>query len=288
MQCSPYLRLVHDYTPTSCGQLTRGRYQNDHALHYFKAGHGRYHCAEGDFDIRPGLLALHRPGAAWSFQMAADSALHMYNIIFDVIERADSYHPFPYPPQFPRPHLESFEALDNGGERLPEVQLLLAPSEYENLFSELHALLHQETVQATLRRKALFLEILALVYRNAAEQRGDAAMTHARLVAEAVALLRDQVVTASPITLREIAGRLAVSRALFCRIFQQRMGVPPMKYLMGLKIERAQVELILHLRSIKETAELLGFSSVHHFTRVFHQYTGDPPGQFLRRYAARP
>ena len=85
-------------------------------------------------------------------------------------------------------------------------------------------------------------------------------------------------------------GRLArvsgVSEAHFARSFNQAFGVPPHRYLLTRRIERATALLRDTHRSITEIAFETGWRSLGTFGRTFRDITGQNPGAVRARAKA--
>lgn len=62
--------------------------------------------------------------------------------------------------------------------------------------------------------------------------------------------------------------------------FTREVGISPMGYLLHCRITRAQQLIGRSDYELKQIAELVGFKTVHHFTRVFGRIVGVPPGEF--------
>lgn len=65
----------------------------------------------------------------------------------------------------------------------------------------------------------------------------------------------------------------------FCRAFCARTGLPPHRYLLEERVRRAEGMLALPRSDIDLIAEVLGFDSRSHFTRVFTRLRGRSPRQ---------
>lgn len=82
-------------------------------------------------------------------------------------------------------------------------------------------------------------------------------------------------------------GRLAqvsgVSEAHFARSFKQAFGIPPHRYLLSRRIERAMTLLRETDRSITDIAFDTGWASLGSFGRTFRDITGDSPGAIRTR-----
>lgn len=81
----------------------------------------------------------------------------------------------------------------------------------------------------------------------------------------------------------EISAAVGVGAAALRRMFAAAYGMPPVRYLLFLRLERAK-ELILYSDcSLTEVAQTCGFCSLYYFSRVFKKEIGMPPGAFRTR-----
>ena len=88
---------------------------------------------------------------------------------------------------------------------------------------------------------------------------------------------------------RSTAGALShVSEAHFARAFKEAFGVPPHRYLLTRRIEKATALLRDTDLSITEIAFETGWSSLGTFTRTFRDVTGESPGELRAREKATP
>ena len=76
---------------------------------------------------------------------------------------------------------------------------------------------------------------------------------------------------------RRLARVSGVSEAHFARSFKQAFGVPPHRYLLTRRIERATALLRDTDLSITEIAFQTGWESLGTFGRTFHDITGESP-----------
>ena len=89
---------------------------------------------------------------------------------------------------------------------------------------------------------------------------------------------------AEALDLRRIASAVGRSDRYIRRHFDEFLGVSPMRYLLHYRIRKAK-DLIRHSdHALKEVAELVGFKTVHHFARAFHEICGETPGEWRRKY----
>lgn len=85
---------------------------------------------------------------------------------------------------------------------------------------------------------------------------------------------------------RRLAEVSGVSQAHFARSFRQAFGVPPHRYLLTRRIERATALLRDTDRPITDIAFETGWSSLGSFGRIFRDITGESPGAVRERAQA--
>ena len=88
--------------------------------------------------------------------------------------------------------------------------------------------------------------------------------------------------------IRRLAQVSAVSAAHFARSFKEAFGVPPHRYLLTRRIERATALLRDTDLPITEVAFRTGWNSLGTFGRIFLDVTGENPGALRARERAAP
>ena len=82
---------------------------------------------------------------------------------------------------------------------------------------------------------------------------------------------------------QRLARVSSVSEAHFARSFKEAFGLPPHRYLLTRRIERATTLLRDTDLPIIEIAFQTGWGSLGTFGRTFRDITGESPGEFRRR-----
>jgi transcriptional regulator GlxA family with amidase domain len=85
---------------------------------------------------------------------------------------------------------------------------------------------------------------------------------------------------------RRLARVSGVSEAHFARSFKQAFGVPPHRYLLTRRVERARTLLRETDLSVTEIAFKTGWTSLGTFGRTFRDVTGESPGAMRARERA--
>jgi len=84
-------------------------------------------------------------------------------------------------------------------------------------------------------------------------------------------------------SVRRLARVSGVSEAHFARCFKEAFGVPPHRYLLTRRIERATALLRDTDQPIIDIAFQTGWRSLGTFGRTFRDVTGESPGDFRSR-----
>lgn len=91
---------------------------------------------------------------------------------------------------------------------------------------------------------------------------------------------------AHPWTVRELAQRAHLARSTFAARFRELVGVPPLEYLLRLRMHHAVGLLRRPDASVTEVAERVGYASHSSFSHAFTRVMGAPPGRFRNGAAA--
>ncbi len=89
-------------------------------------------------------------------------------------------------------------------------------------------------------------------------------------------------------TVRRLAAVSGVSQAHFARSFKAAFGIPPHRYLLSRRIERAKTLLRDTDLPVTEIAFRTGWSSLGTFGRVFHHIVEESPTNFRARERNSP
>jgi AraC family transcriptional regulator len=113
--------------------------------------------------------------------------------------------------------------------------------------------------------------------RKEAAVRGGLAAWQQRLV---TTYIEEHLV--EPISLATLAAMVRLSPYYFCRSFKQSLGMPPHRYHMTRRIERAKALLAEGKHSVTEIGLTLGYSDAGSFIAAFRRMTGITPGAYRR------
>ena len=84
------------------------------------------------------------------------------------------------------------------------------------------------------------------------------------------------------IPLAKLANLVRLSPYYFCRAFRQSLGVPPHRYHINRRIERAKHMLLEREQSVTHIGLALGFGETSSFSAAFRKATGITPTGYQR------
>jgi len=121
-----------------------------------------------------------------------------------------------------------------------------------------------------------------LVRVNAERQR--TAQANGRLAGwqrrKALAYIQEHL--AEPISLEALASQVGLSACYFCRAFRQSCGMPPQRYQLRQRIERAKILLAGHAASVTDVSLAVGYNDTSAFCTAFRRITGLTPTAYRR------
>jgi len=81
----------------------------------------------------------------------------------------------------------------------------------------------------------------------------------------------------SALSLKDICEHFLLGKTQLCKIFRESMGQSPMEYYMELKIKESKKLIREKNHSFSQISDLLGYSSIHNFSRAFKKSVGLSP-----------
>ncbi|MET3942387.1 AraC family transcriptional regulator of arabinose operon [Paenibacillus sp. PvP094] len=85
------------------------------------------------------------------------------------------------------------------------------------------------------------------------------------------------------ITVQDLAQIAYMHPNYFIRFFKQQVGIPPIHYITGKKVDKAKELLSCTPNTITMIAEYLGFRDLYYFSRLFKKHTGLTPTEFRKQ-----
>jgi AraC family transcriptional regulator len=89
---------------------------------------------------------------------------------------------------------------------------------------------------------------------------------------------------AEPISLAALARLVGLSACYFCRAFRQSFGVPPQRFQLMRRIERAKTLLAKHAASVTDVSLTVGYNDTSAFCTAFRRVAGLTPSAYRRNF----
>ncbi|TPN83472.1 helix-turn-helix domain-containing protein [Aquimarina algicola] len=103
-----------------------------------------------------------------------------------------------------------------------------------------------------------------------------------RSILKAEEYLQDNL--ARDISLEILSKDIGISKYYLHRLFTEIHGDTPLKYLTGIRLQKAKNKLRYSTASIFETAIACGFDNTSYFSNIFKAHTGVSPSQFRKAF----
>ena len=86
----------------------------------------------------------------------------------------------------------------------------------------------------------------------------------------------------SPITIDDVCTKFSVSRSSLQNMFKDNLKVAPKQYINEIKLSKSKILIKENKNNISAIALMLGFSSIHYFSRKFTQRYGITPSDYAK------
>ena len=135
------------------------------------------------------------------------------------------------------------------------------------------------------KNNGYYFEAISLLYKIFCEMQKTnyIPQQHYLRIKPAIQEIHDRFLS-EDLSIERLSHMCGVSDSYFQRLFKEKFGVSPKKYLIQLKINHACELLRLDQYTVTQISQLCGFSDVFFFSRQFKAYMGISPTQFVEKY----
>jgi len=156
----------------------------------------------------------------------------------------------------------------------------------EKYLDEIHNILSDAPQDPDEDRILRFAHVLTDMFYEIYKNKTELQKRSHQVSAEQVGKYISDHITTGPLTISDLADRFALSERHLNRLFQQRYGCSPIKYITARKMECAQNMLIEGRYSIEEISNILHYTSAEYFRKVFIAENGMSPVKWRSAYRA--
>ena len=100
------------------------------------------------------------------------------------------------------------------------------------------------------------------------------------LLNEIIIYIQDNIY--EQLTIEEICMKFSISRSSLQTLFKNNLGVAPKQYISDLKLNKSKLLIKESIYTISEISGMLGFTSIHYFSRKFKQQFGITPTDYAK------
>lgn len=252
-------------------------------LNLVTAGTGRHHMLGSSFQIEKGHVFAIPPDVRHGY--VSDGDLDVFHLLVHerfLQKRALELGVLPGYLMFftVEPHFRPQEGFRHG--------LKLDPDAQRRVFPLLDLITAPDAPGRDVENEALALCLITRISLEYEQQHRSAALPERPRSIESVnaAIRHIGERYREKLSLADLAGAAHLQREYFCRVFRAATGMAPMEYLARKRIGEAQRLLANTTMDLSSVALAVGFFDASHFSRVFSEINGLPPGRFRKRQAA--
>jgi AraC-like DNA-binding protein len=255
---APYPDTGHpqSYLFDNDGRRTLDEFQ----IVFITSGHGSFEAASTpQTTIQPGTALLLFPGEWHRYRPDKESGWTEYWLGFGGREATRIMQSF-FSPQKP----------------------IVSVGQPDALIQHFHQILHwlQQPVAAKEQILASHVPLALALLRSSSLTDEVAHNSDAELVIRAKAEMLRHLTDRTD--LEGLASELGISYSRFRFAFKEQTGYSPREYENMMKLNRSRDLLLREQKSVSETADALGYSSVYYFSRAFKKQFSQSPQQWLR------
>jgi len=266
-ECRPLASLsLHEVAGFACpsGFVLPLEKPDAYALYYVIEGKGCYTLSGTDFTVKEGDLFAMYPGVSVRCRADKKEPWELGGVSFDGADARLLLNAAGFVPKSPVRHLDDY-SQENVMRFIEGIYVFRD----QNLFG---------TIQST----AILYAFMSLLVKTASwdQTAMPPGWTGAVHFQKALHFINDNY--SHPITVDDIAAHVALSRSRLYRVFMQQVFMSPQQYLMEYRMREGQRLLERREGSVKEIAQAVGMEDPLRFSKMFKQYTGKTPTNFMK------
>lgn len=265
-QYGPVVDIREPLLVTSCGtyrletqlqfETNRPKGRPDYQILYVAAGTATFFFDGHPHSLCAGTAVIYRPGEAQRYIYRAEDRSHVYWLHFTGwdAENQLKLHSLWDKQSFFVGATDQFPALFETIIRELQSSRPLCRQLLTNLLEQIFLLFHRQLLDAPTPGRTVEREIwdaISYFQKN-----------------------YDQ-----PIVVADYARAHNMTSAWFIHEFKRRTGMPPMRYILTLRLNNAQALLVQTSYTVAEIASIVGFSDPLYFSRLFKRHFGISPRQ---------
>lgn len=281
---SPYIRVALDSKITPPWEINRVIF--DYELLLIKEGQALITIEDKIYEGVPGDIFLFKPKENHSIKIIGNDVFYQPHIHFDLYYEANS-------PDV-KISYQLFEEMDKSShhlfrENISEKSYPVIPNHitlkntgyFEKMLFEIIKEYEAKLPYCEIQMKGLFIQLWTYLIREIFWDTNPDITSYMKPLLE----IKDYITLNAnrKITLDEIESKFSMSKYHIIRLFKNTYGMTPIHLHQLIRIEKAKEMIQFTDYSLTEIAELLGFNSIHSFSRAFKKTDSVSPS-FYRKH----
>ena len=231
----------------------------DFSIHYISKGKGYYEYSGKNYTIPEGSLVLYFPKIRHHYFFKKEDCTEMMWSHFSG---------------------QATDSLDGKKSDEPMIIAIRDRKQFESAFEKMITAHYNKQEYGNELCNGYMLVLLALINQSTIDSQ-KTKKAHGSEQLEKV-LSHMHIYFDEPIDIKKYANMCHLSEDRFIRMFKANTGLPPYRYQLKVRIERAIEMLENRSLSVSECAEVVGFGDVAYFSRIFKKFTGHPPSYYKK------
>lgn len=135
------------------------------------------------------------------------------------------------------------------------------------------------------KEEGYYFECISLLYKIFSElqQKNFVSKKHYERIKPAIDVIHEDFLVRN-FSIKELGELCGIGESYFKRLFKEKYGISPKKYIIQLKLNHACELLRLERYSVSKIAELCNFNDIYFFSRQFKEHIGLTPTKFAKKY----
>ncbi|BBI33995.1 helix-turn-helix transcriptional regulator [Cohnella abietis] len=281
---SPFVRAARIMKSSS---LTGEWMDHDHVFTYIEQGEAEFFLGGVKYEAREGDILLMHPLMSHIIKSTSTVPLIQFIFHFDLFYDEE------------RSLIINTHASKRMRKKVVEREMQLAsivPISHLQIADRIDLkkrflLLHKEFLDkrpgGSLMMKAICLELLHIFLKNQTDRKDDEGkMTKGWAFIEKAINFIHESYSDAQLNNTSISEYAEVSTNHLSHLFKKQLGISVQKYVTHIRIEQAKKRIIEGKLTLTEIADVVGFSSIHLFSRSFKATVGITPSKFAAMQSA--
>lgn len=294
---APYVRYIQEISDGDDYRVPP-RVIYDHEIIYVLKGQCDYMIEGQPFQLRAGDVHLMPPHVRHSCRVPTGQVFHYFAVHFDPFYMGEELdfsaddvylqHDYQRLDRIPdREDLAERPSTEWGEVSFPYVMSVREPTAFAILFRRMLNAFTAKRYGYPLVLRSCLLEILSLMTSNIVIEEGVERPSFPMRTEISQVIANMETHYSEPLHLEGLAESVFLAPNYLRNLFKQATGRTPVEYLTLLRVSKAKEMLLKEQFSIGEIAEKVGYSDIHHFSKLFKKIEGLSPKHYretLQRY----